>query len=323
MKNTIKLIIACFIAAFTLISCAYDGEIHTELASLYPESSLKGWQITKNNTGLCGNYSNLTQLDPTKVGYISNNTLYINIPNITISDKIIEYPIVIEVSNVTIRHCLIIPANSLSQGVPIIQVGDATVSDSDIDCTLVPLDVYGACIAVSGENCIIERCNIRGGGTGLSIQNTSDLKISVAQGNHIYDLQTYNHPVMGTNHIDGVTIRISNGLGVIVRNNNIQIEAQNPSDATGPLFIQALQGHIDNVLTEGNLLQGYGYAIGLDYNAHGYGHNMQTKNNRIDSWNGSNWAAAISGGPGWHIWIDNYLYNKDAVSYRGAIVQKP
>lgn len=318
MKNTIKLIIACFIAVCTLVSCAYDGEIHTELASLYPESSLKGWQLDENNTGLRGDYSKLTVLDPYSVGTITNNTLYITSPNITISDKRIEYTIIVDAPGVTIRNCLIIPTAGGSAGVPFVQVDNATIIDTDVDCSLIDINAFGACITVSGQNCIIESCNISGGGTGISIQNTSDTMVSVAEGNYIHGLRS----IAGVSHNDGLTIRISTGIGVIVRNNCLRVDPADPAQATGPLFIQA-QGHIDNVLVEGNLLQGYGYATALDYNTGGYGYNMRAVNNRFDPWNGTNWSAAISGGPGWHIWEDNFLYNKKAVNYRGAVIPDP
>ncbi len=311
----IKSIVLCIIALSGLFSCAMEGEIHIDMDSLYPESSLKGWYLTENNTGLCGNYDGLESLNISEVGYLFNNTLYINIPGITISKTLIELPIIIEASGVTIDHCLIKPTHGAGAGVPIITVLDATILDSDIDCTLIDLAVYGACIAVSGENCIIERCNIRGGGTGISIQNTSTSRVSVAQGNYIHELQLYND-----NHIDGITIRISPGLGVIVRNNYIKVQ---PNPATGPLFIQPWAGHINNVLVEGNFFQGYGYGLALEYNTYGYGYNMLAKNNRFDPWEASNWAASLSGGPGWYEWTDNYMYRQNAISCMGTAVQEP
>jgi len=296
----------------------------SDLNSLYPETALKGWQLNTNNTGLCNDYTGLVDIDPSTVGRIEqlNNVLYITIPGVTITYKRINYPIVIEASGVTIEHCLIRP-NAAGYGVPIVQAGNATIRDSEIDCSAIPLNQVGFSIAVAGENCIIERCNIHGASTGIGIHNSSPSRISVAQGNYIHDLRLYTNPNTGeTAHVDGLTIRRSNGLGVIVRNNFIRVE---PNQATGALFIQA-NSYINNVLVQGNLLQGYGNCLCLEQNTAGYGYNMFANNNRLDAWTvqgAGPWYAAVAGGPGWNEWTNNYAYDPNSNDCQGIVIPEP
>lgn len=288
-----------------------------DVGSLYPESALKGWHIDETNTGLKGDYTGLEALNASDVGYIAYGSLYITIPGVTISRKLIEYPVIIQAGGVTIEYCLIRPTAG-GNGVPVVQAADATVRDTEINLLLTPPNIAGGCITIVGENCIIERCNIRGGACGISIHNTSATKISVAQDNYVHELQCYTDPQGNVAHVDGLTIRDSSGKGIIVRNNNIQVGT---SIATGPLFIQALQGHINNVLIEGNLLKGYGTALALDYNANGYGNNMSAVDNRLYSEPG--WITGISGGPGWNEWSENYLYDAANEDCKGGTVSEP
>lgn len=304
----------------TLIKCGdSSGSIDQiiDLDSLYPETALKGWELNSGNTGLCDDYTGLDVIDPATVGSVDGVTLYIRVPDITISHKQINYPIAVEASNVIIEHCLIKPT-ACGYGVPIVQVDNTTIRDSEVDCDGIPIEQAGFSITVSGVNCIIERCNIHGASSGISIQNTSASAVSVAQGNYIHDLRLYTDTSGNTAHIDGLTIRISSGKGVIVRNNYILVE---PDIATGPVFIQAWAGHINNVLVEGNLLQGYGYSLALEYNAYGYGNNMQAINNRIDAW--TSWYCYVSGGPGWHTWENNCKYNAGAEDCAGDLIAAP
>ena len=305
------------------LSCTLGGEIHGDLSSLYPENGLNGWHINETNTGLCGKYTGLAELDPSEAGYVAYGTLFITINGATISHKEINYPVNIQAEGVTIEQCLIRPY-SCGRGVPVVIADNAIIRDSEIDCENIPLEQVGFSIVVNGDNFIIERCNIHGGSSGISIGSTADTMVSVAQGNYVHGLRLYTDPDTNeTAHIDGLTIRRSDGLGVIIRNNFILVQ---PDIATGPLFIQAWRGHINNVLVQGNLLQGHGFCLALEYNAYGYGNNMRAVNNRIDPWtdNGSGpWYAYVSGGQGWYIWDNNYSYNSGAVYNIGSAVPAP
>lgn len=305
-----------------LTACGSDPVVQrSDIAALYPETSLKGWELNKSNTGLCEDYTGLAILDPATVGAVEYGTLYIRTDGVTISNKQINYPVINEADNVTIDHCLIRPT-SCGRGVPVVQVDGATITNSEIDCSLIPLENVN--IALNGVDCIIENNYIHGASTGISIHNRSTSRVSVAQGNYIDGLRFYEDPVTHeVSHIDGLTIRVSSGAGIIVRNNSIWVETE---IVTGPLFIQAWAGHINNVLIEGNLLHGYGHCLALDYNAHGYGDNMRAVNNRMEALTvqgAGPWYAAVAGGGGWYEWEDNYDYDDTAEDCMGTVIGNP
>lgn len=284
--------------------------------------SAPGWERNETNTGLRGNYSNLTEINVTDVGYIdAGGLLRIDKNNITISDKRIPYNIIVPASGVVIERCLFQPTDC-GLGMPLIMAAETSDSpgishvifkDCEMDFSNIPLEKVYMSIGVSikGE---IYRCNIYGSSTGISILNTGSDKPSIAEGNYIHGLR-YREPA----HVDGLTIRNSSGTGgIIIKNNYILVECT----ATGALFMQALQGPIYNVIIEGNLIQGFGNCIGLEYNANGYD-NIQAINNRIDPWTISGagpWYGYHSGGSGWTVWIDNYSYNERDTDCKGKII---
>ena len=146
----------------------------------------------------------------------------------------------------------------------------------------------------------------------------------MAQGNFVHGLRLYTDPETGEPaHVGALTIRRSDGRGIIIRNNYLQVD---PTMATGPFFIQAWRGFVDNVLIEGNLLYGHGTCLALEYNAAGYGHNMRDKNNRMHALTigggGPNYCYA-TGSPGWHEWTENYAYDSAADDCRGNAIAEP
>jgi len=58
--------------------------------------------------------------------------------------------------------------------VPIVSINNATIRDSEVDCSAIPLAEVGYSIIINGEDCIVEICNIHDGSTGIAIHNTSD-----------------------------------------------------------------------------------------------------------------------------------------------------
>lgn len=282
--------------------------------------TLSSWKIDETNTGLKGDYSNLTLINPEEVGSLAANTLSVSKNDITISDKQIPYTVIVTGTGVRFERCRFQPV-TVGQGIPLIRSQEtrAVFSDCEMDFSLVPIEQAYMSIGITlcGE---IYRCNIHGSSTGIYISNNSSDQASVAEGNLVHGLR-----FMEPAHVDGLTIRRCDGTGgMIIRNNYIRVD---PSRATGALFIQAWGGHIDNVLIEGNFLQGYGHCLALEYNEHGYGSNMRAINNRFDAWTvdgGGPWYTTVAGGDGWAAWEDNYVYDEEASAddYRGAAVDE-
>ncbi|MBN2403120.1 MAG: hypothetical protein JXN64_12060 [Spirochaetes bacterium] len=277
---------------------------------LYAGTDLKGWELNETNTGLKGDYSKLTEFN-VSLGKLASSGGPLYLPaGIKISDKILRYQLFLDAGGITIERCLIRPVG-VGKGMPLVTAGNAIIRDSEIDGSLIPDERIVYSIAYSGHG-IIERCNIHHAATGIFINNTGS-KISVAQGNFIHNLRW-----ISPAHMDGITVRRSDGKGLIIRNNRSICDSVRGS--TGALFIQPYQGFIDNVLIEGNLLEGYGYNLYLEYRGHRYGSNIRVINNRFNAYSGSARTVGVDGGPGWHEWSENYIYKKDASDGRGKAV---
>jgi hypothetical protein len=281
-------------------------------------SELMGWELDETNTGLKGDYSNLTELsDFTGIGYLGSELgpLYITANNITISNRQINYMTIVQGTGVVIDKCLIRPISG-GGGMPNVMLSNTIIQDSELDASLIPAENVFAGISASG-GCRIYRCNIHHMSTGVQIYNESSTT-TVVEGNYIHGLR-YVSPA----HIDGLTIRRAEGPSTIIRNNRIIAAA---SAVTGAFFIQA-QAYIDNVLIEGNLLEGDGYNFCLDYNAAGYGNHMQVINNRFNLYDydgGIGFGEAyIAGGPGLYAWSDNYDYDADGEDGKGTMISMP
>lgn len=308
MKHLKLLNMAAFLITLTFFcSCAMDGE-----------PAHAGWYLDETNTGLRGDHSKLTPIEIDKVGYINAQPLYIAVDNITISDKFIPYPVVVVAKNVVFERCFFQPPDQ-GAGVPCIisEQTRAIFKDCEMDFSNVPIEKVGIGIVLIGE---IYRCNIYGSSSGISIHNPDSYETSVAEGNYVHDLRFH-----GEAHVDGLTIRNCNGPGGMrITNNHILVESV---IATGPLFIEPLQGPINNVLIEDNLLQGYGNTISLGHSSYyRYGDNMQAKNNRLDAWTmgGGGPCYGTTGGskPGWAVWSENYSYDEENHNddYKGVLI---
>ncbi len=278
-----------------------------DVAILYAGTDLKGWELNETNTGLKGDYSKLTEFNAS-LGKLASSGGPLYLPaGIKISDKILRYQLFLDAGGIIIERCLIRPVG-VGKGMPLITAGNAIIRDSEIDGSLIPDERIVYSIAYSGHG-NIERCNIHHAATGIFINNKGS-KISVAQGNYIHNLRW-----VSPAHMDGITVRRSDGKGLIIRNNRSICDSVKGS--TGALFIQPYQGFIDNVVIEGNLLEGYGYNLYLEYRGHRYGSNIRVINNRFNAYPRSAGPVAIDGGPGWQEWSENYFYNKDAEDGKG------
>lgn len=299
----------------TLISLSLSLLYNCFTTSAWAGSSLKGWELSEKNTGLKGDYTKLKIIKPEDVGSLARKTLFVSKNNITISDKHIPYQVVVTGKGVIFERCRFQPTTT-GKGSPLIrsQESRAIFRDCEMDFSKVPIEQAYMSIGITlcGE---IYRCNIYGSSTGIYISNNKSKETSIAEGNYIHGLR-FQRPA----HVDGLTIRRCDGQGgMIIRNNRIITDVP----ATGALFIQAWAGHINNVLIEGNLLQGYGHCLGLESNKHGYGKNMRAINNRLDAWTvqgAGPWYTTVAGGTSWSVWKDNYAYDAKAKDFKGQVV---
>ncbi|MBN2403127.1 MAG: hypothetical protein JXN64_12095 [Spirochaetes bacterium] len=277
-----------------------------------PQTGIKGWELNLTNTGLGGNYNNLTAINPSSVGRLSDGVLYVTISNVTIEDKLISNQINVEsASNVNFFRCLIKPCG-VGSGMPAISDpnGALTLIDCEIDGSDISNSQVTYCIGYSGFGSII-RCNIHHVASGLKIGNKNSVQ-SVAEQNYIHDLRW-----ISPAHMDGITIRQSNGSGGCLIKNNRAITGS-AAGSTGACFIQA-QTYVNNVIVEGNLWEGYGTNLALEANSGGYGNNMIARNNRFNAYT-SNGEVYVSGGGGWSEWTENYINDPSAVDNKGAVV---
>lgn len=292
------------------------------------QAELLGWQLTSQNTGLaphgltCGGlpiYTGSTK--PASGTIISqvriNSGLDLSNGNITVEKSCIQptsaglgLPIITTTNyNICNPDCVVAPSS-------------VTIRDSEIDGSLLSQQESAFATGFLGVGSLY-RNYIHGLGSGIGIANAG-LTISVnIEGNYVTGLTAYGDPATTGNHSDAFTIRdfvTTNNPSrkAVVKNNRFDCNSGND---TGALFIQQTWGDdIDNVLIEGNLLEGLGYQLQLDGNT--YGSRMYVINNRLS---GTGFGAAAMGGSGqgWGTWTNNFINNPSASNNQGAVVPKP
>jgi hypothetical protein len=294
----------------------------TTTISITVKIILMGWDLDETNTGLAGvglTEDDLTVLtDFTDIGYLNNNTLVITHNNVTISNKIIPYSINCQATGtdytgLTLNKCLIQPTVG-GGGMPLILILDgSTMTDCNLDASLILAANVYAGVSVSGS-CNFSRCNIWGMSTGMQIYNSGG--DTLVEGNYIHGLR-YVSPA----HIDGMTIRSATGTSTTIRNNRVVADVP----CTGAMLIQS-NGYIDNVLLEGNLFEGDGHNIELEKSTETYGSNMQCINNRCNLYSvtgGTGFSEVWTDSPGFSVWDENYKYDSNAESGKGAVIDYP
>lgn len=280
-----------------------------------------GWTITTSNVGLASlgiNGSNLPlYTGPSEVP-----------AGTTISDMRIDSPmLVLSAGNITIQRCLIQPT-SVAGRLPSVTTTNyntfvpvpnpVTIKDCDIDGTLLSDENAAWATGFLGIGSVIN-CYIHHFGTGINFMGTGVLHSALVEHNYVTDLVGWGNPATTGNHSDGFTIRdfdtsTTPTRTCVVRNNRIDCDSPN---ATGAYFIQAWAGHIGHSDIENNLLEGNGYQLILEANGHGYS-NMNAINNRMT---GTGFGAGyVTGGPGWTVQQENYLYNAGNQDGKGAPV---
>jgi hypothetical protein len=198
------------------------------------------------------------------------------------------------------------------------QKGPVTIRDSDIDASATAnSDVYATC-AFRGAGSLY-RNNIWGMGSGICYFGSSTVTTAVMEQNYVHDLRAgmYGTPPQQS-HNESATIRSFGGTSMLWKNN--KLVSRSGADS-GALFIQTWAGPIRNVMLEGNYFDSYGWDLPLKQNGSNPYSNMQAVNNRfVISGYGVGY---VTGGPGWAVWSDNYVYDQGAADGKGAIASCP
>jgi hypothetical protein len=279
-----------------------------------------GWQLTASNTGLAGVGINrdtlpLCDLKPDQYGWLwpASGTV--------IREKRIENPICLAAGNITIERCWFKLTVDPGNGMPMITDFDfnrmkacssaVTIRDCDIDGTFLP-DPAGSRAGFPSVGTVgaWQRNNIYGVGCGW-VSSGNGIAILV-ENNYIHDLRTGL-----TSHDDGLTIRSRTSPISVFRNNRIDAHTIH---CTGALFLQATFGFLDSLYIEGNLLEGNGYNLILEWNGYGYGR-IRARNNRFSPVGFG--AGYVDGGGGWLGWQDMYVNDSTKTDNKGAIVEEP
>lgn len=285
------------------------------------QTARSGWELNESNTGLKGvgidrDTLPLCPLKPDIYGWLRPAK------GSVIREKRIENPICLESGNITIERCWIRLTVDPGAGMPGITDLDfnkmvacsssVTVRDCDIDGTALadPNNTREGFPGV-GSVGIWQRNNIYGVGCGWHTSVGNGVPILV-ENNYIHHLRTGT-----TSHDDGLTIRSRSSPASLFVNNRIDA---NTIHCTGALFLQATFGFIDSIYIEGNLLEGNGYNLILEWNGYGYGR-IWAKNNRFNPVGYG--TGYVAGGGGWLGWQDMYLNDSTKVDNKGAAVAEP
>lgn len=149
---------------------------------------------------------------------------------------------------------------------------------------------------------------IHGFGSGIGLMNTGTRLDSTIERNFVTGLVAWGDPGKDGNHSDAFTIRDfsaeENGKRrAVVRNNRFNEDSGNDS---GALFLQTYSGEIENVLVEGNLLEGNNYQLQLGMLNYPYS-NVRAVNNRMS---GTGFGPLnVQGGSGFSTFSQNCIFD--------------
>ncbi len=282
-----------------------------------------GWTINANTVGLAPLGLTCSSL-PVYTGSSS-------IPaGTTITGKRFTGGLDLSAGNITIENSCIQPT-SAGRGMPVVATQDfntfkiapskVTIRNSEFDGSKLAIQDAAWATAFIGVADLTSNY-VHGFGSGIAIMNSGSSLDAKVEGNYVTGLVAWGNPATTGNHSDAFTIRdftnrsrADRQLTVV----NNRFNADSGSD-TGALFIQTYSGSIDNVLIQGNLLEGNGYQLGLNQMNDSYS-NLRSVNNRFS---GTGFGATYAqGGSGWTQWDSNYIYKSSATDSKGAVVSEP
>ena len=316
------------LATFAISSCApvnAPGPPATVAPSPVPSvgAPRNGWDLVPENVGLRTKGLACEQLAPyTGPTIVAAGT--------TIIEQRITTPLNLSAGSITIERSCIQPT-TVDRGMPVIATtnyntmkpaaGEVVVRDSDFDGSLLQTRDSAMVAAFVGIGNLTNNY-IHHFGSGIALMDTGDKYDALVEHNLVTNLVAWGDGATEGNHSDAFTIRDFDASRhrerkAVVRNNRFDCNSGND---TGALFIQTYSGRIDNVTVEGNLLESGGYQLGLNQANNAY-RNMHSLNNRFT---GTGYGPAyVQGGSGWDSWEDNYIFDPNQESGRGAVVPKP
>lgn len=318
-----ELVVGAFLATLILPACSATGPIvsASPAVSSGNPTPRAGWLVTAENVGLQAQGLSCDGL-PVYSGPS-------DVPaGTTISQRRIEHPLNVSAGSITIERSCMQPLRA-DPGLPIVATtnystlrpaaGVVTIRDSEFDGSRLSTRAAGEATAFVGV-ANLSNNYVHGFGSGLALMDTGRQLDVLVEHNYVTGLVAWGDGATSGNHSDAFTIRDFTGRQdrqAIVRNNRFDCNSGND---TGALFIQTFAGRIDNILVEGNLLEGGGYQLGLNQANHPYS-SMRAINNRFS---GTGYGPAyVQNGEGWSEWRDNYRYDAAGLDGRGVPVGKP
>lgn len=281
--------------------------------------ALKGWQVNADTVGLkphgltCATLPAYTGPDKPARGA-------------TISGKLVRSSLDLSAGGVTIEKSCIRPTG-VGRGMPVLTTTDnnvtfqpgadlVTIRDSEITGELLSNEIGALSTGFIGI-ATMQRNYVHHLGSGLALMTTGRQLDALVENNYVTNLLGWGNPATTGNHSDAFTIRDFTDADradrkAVVRNNRFDCDSPN---ATGAFFIQAYSGRIDNVTVDGNLLEGGGWLLALEWKNSGYS-NVSATDNRF---NVQGFGPVYEdGGPGWASWSENYRYDATKADGKGA-----
>ncbi len=282
-----------------------------------------GWTINANTVGLAPLGLTCSSL-PVYTGSSS-------VPaGTTVSGKRFTGGLDLSAGNITIENSCIQPT-SAGRGMPVVATqsfntfkiapSKVTIRNSEFDGSKLSTEDAAWATAFIGVADLISNY-VHGFGSGIAIMNSGSSLNAQIERNYVTGLVAWGNPATTGNHSDAFTIRDFSDRSrpdrqLTVLNNRFN---SNSGSDTGALFIQTYSGTIDNVLIQGNLLEGNGYQLGLNQMNESYS-NLRSVNNRFS---GTGFGATyVQYGSGWTQWDSNYIYSSSAADGKGAVVREP
>ncbi|WP_394823543.1 hypothetical protein [Pendulispora albinea] len=308
-----------------------DGGSNTDASADGPSPA--GWELTTSNTGLARIGLECARL-PLYAGPSKPPAGTI------ITEKRIATGLDLSAGNIVVERSCIRPT-TIAKGLPVVTTTDndacrgddcpaaptmVVIRDSEIDGTAVASATIAYSCAFLGIG-TLERNDIHDVGSGICFFNTGDHLDAVARGNYVHHLRATGDPASTGSHNEGITIRdfetrLHPERRAIIRNNRFDSSSGND---TAAFFIQTYGGDIDQVLLQGNLLEGQGYQLVLEagFN-HVYGRALNAIDNRFSGTGYGIGYVERKGLPyGWALWQDNAMHDPAKPAHRGQLVASP
>ena len=288
----------------------------------------KGWELTASNTGLAAYGIIGSQLPvytgPSKIPAGSR-----------ISGVRFTSPVDLSNGDIIIEKSLFQPTWA-GAGLPLVTTVDfnqfrpvpskVIIRDCEIDGSLVTSNRsdfsdqrFRASLSGFEGVADLQRNYIHNVGSGIALRQTGTQLDSLIEGNYVDNLVAWGDAGTTGSHNNGISIRDFTAAQrpdrkAIIRNNRFELDT--PGNASSSIQVLTYDGRVDNVRIEGNLLEGYGYNLWLEWRNYGFS-NMSAIDNRFSTWS-AGYGPQFNEAPGWSAWQSNSVYNPSMPNAMGA-----